>query len=224
MSDALDSLSTLEVYERWAPTYPPRPHNPLMRAEQQVLLAKLPAVARRRVLDLACGSGRYAQLLWARGARDVVAADFSRAMLDRVTAGHRVRASLTSLPFSAASFDLVVSGLALGHASDLAVCFAEIARVLRPGGELHYSDFHPEAARAGLTRSFRDATNRSFSLPPVGFGLDAHREAARQAGLAIDSIEELRVGREICESFTGSEEFYRRWHGVPLVFIVRAHK
>ena len=87
MSDALDSLSTLEVYERWAPTYPPRPHNPLMRAEQQVLLAKLPAVARRRVLDLACGSGRYAKLLWARGARDVVAADFSRAMLDRVTAG-----------------------------------------------------------------------------------------------------------------------------------------
>jgi SAM-dependent methyltransferase len=224
VSDALESLSTLEIYERWAPAYPPRPHNPLMRAEQKALLAKLPAVARRRVLDLACGSGRYAKLLWARGARDVVAADFSQAMLARVTAGHRVRATMTSLPFATGSFDLVVSGLAIGHATDLAVCLAEIARVLRPGGELHYSDFHPEAAQVGLTRSFRDATNRSFSLPPAGFALDAHRDAARQAGFAIESIEELRAGREISESFAGSEEFYRRWHGVPLVFVVRARR
>ena len=37
----------------------------------------------------------------------------------------------------------------------------EIARVLNGGGVLLYSDFHPEAARAGLTRSFKDAHNRS---------------------------------------------------------------
>jgi len=224
MSDAAGNLSTLDVYERWAPTYPPRAHNPLMRAEQMALLAKLPAVARRQVLDLACGSGRYAKLLWARGARDVVAADFSQAMLSRVTAGHRVRATLTALPFATGSFDLVVSGLAIGHASDLAVCLAEIARVLRPGGELHYSDFHPEAARVGLTRSFRDATHQTFTVPPAGFELEEHREAARRAGLTIDSIDELRVGREVSEPFDGSETFYRRWHGVPLVFVVRARR
>ncbi len=224
MSDALGSLSALEVYERWAPTYPPRPHNPLMRAEQKALLAKLPAVAGCRVLDLACGSGRYTELLSARGADVVVSADFSQAMLARVASGHRVRATLSSLPFASGCFDLVVSGLAIGHASDLQICLNEIARVLRPGGGLHYSDFHPDAAQAGLTRSFRDDTNRSFSLPPSGFGLDAHREAARRAGLAIESIEELRVGQEISEPFSGSEEFYRRWQGVALVFVVRANR
>lgn len=224
MTPAAPSLSTLEVYERWAPTYPPAPHNPVMRAEQDCMLAQLPDVAGRQVLDLACGSGRYAQVLAAAGAACVVAADFSAAMLSHVTTGHRVRADLTHLPFAAETFDVIVSGLAIGHAPDLGSCLREIARVLRPGGTVCYSDFHNEASRRGLTRSFRDASQQSFTLPPAGFELAAHRAQALRAGLSIDSLHELRVGEEIRETFTGSEEFYRKWHGVPLVFVVRAHK
>ena len=224
MNSVVKTLTRLEAYERWAPTYPPEPHNPLMRAEQEALLSHLPDVAGRRALDLACGSGRYARILAAAGATQVVAADFSMAMLARVTTGYRVRADLASLPFADGSFDLVLSGLAIGHAANLSTCLREIARVLVPGGTLHYSDFHSDAARAGLTRSFRDATNQSFTLPPAGFSLDVHRAAARDAGLVIESIEELRVGLEFREVFAGGDAFYQRWHGVPLAFVVRARK
>ena len=37
------------------------PRNPLMRAEQRLMLRHWPAVTGRRALDLACGSGRYSQ-------------------------------------------------------------------------------------------------------------------------------------------------------------------
>ena len=56
---AARTTSTLEAYERWAPVYPPVAHNPLMRAEQRSMLEVWPDVEGRRVLDLACGSGRY---------------------------------------------------------------------------------------------------------------------------------------------------------------------
>ena len=224
MTSVAPDLSTLEIYEHWAPTYPPEPHNPLMRAEQECMMAQLPDASRLQALDLACGSGRYARLLASAGASRVVAADFSSAMLSRVTTGDRVRADLTHLPFTADSFDLVVSGLAIGHAGDLGACLKEIARVLRPGGTVCYSDFHCEAARRGLTRSFRDATDRSFTLPPAGFEIDEHRTEAQRAGLVIESIHELRVGEELREPFKDSEEFYRRWHGVPLVLVIRARK
>ena len=69
------------------------------------------------------------------------------------------------LPLTAASFDHVVSGLAVGHAPDIDAWLAEVSRVLVPGGTLLYSDFHEEAARAGLTRSFTDQERRR--LPTV---------------------------------------------------------
>ena len=112
--------ATLEAYERWAPLYPPAAHNPLMRAEQRSMLEVWPHVDGRRVLDLACGSGRYSNLLLEAKAAQVVALDFCVPMLQQVTgASHRVRASMMQLPFQSAVFDAVVSGLAVGHATDI---------------------------------------------------------------------------------------------------------
>src|SRR5262249_43811988 len=150
-----DMQETLEAYERWAPHYPAAPHNPLMRIEQQAMLEHWPSIAGRRVLDLACGSGRYSQLLAHGDAASVVSLDFSEGMLRSVSGAFRVRASLMSLPFAPNAFGAVISGLAVGHANDLGQWMVEIARVLERDGVLLYSDFHPEAARAGLTRSFK---------------------------------------------------------------------
>src|ERR1700728_2939627 len=119
---------TLAAYQRWAPLYPPVAHNPLMRAEQQAMLLHWPEVAGLRVLDLACGTGRYSRLLAEGGAADVIAMDFCAPML-------------MQLPFAADAFDVVISGLALGHATDVDAWMTEISRVLRRGGTLLYSDF-----------------------------------------------------------------------------------
>ena len=54
--------------------------------------------------------------------------------------------SMMQLPFGGATFDVVISGLALGHASSIHDWMIEVDRVLKPGGTLLYSDFHPEAA------------------------------------------------------------------------------
>jgi len=37
-------------------------------------------------------------------------------------------------------------------------------------------------------------------------------------------VRELRVGYELRESFPGSPPFYRRWHGLPVVLVIRARK
>lgn len=192
----MNALSVRQIYERWAPQYSAEPHNPLMAVEQRLMLGLLPPVAGLRVLDLACGSGRYARLAAARGAAQVVALDFSAAMLGRVSTGQRVCGELTSLPLRDGVFDLVLSGLALGHAADLGVCCAEIARVLASGGRLLYSDFHPDASPRGLTRSFTDADGRKFSLPPAAHDRAAHLDGLRRAGLVLDEVSEPRVGIE----------------------------
>jgi hypothetical protein len=37
-------------------------------------------------------------------------------------------------------------------------------------------------------------------------------------------VHEVRVGIELCEPFAKCEDFYRNWHGLPIVLVVRAHK
>jgi malonyl-CoA O-methyltransferase len=219
-----EELANLPAYDSWAQTYPPRPHNALMRAEQRVMLDLCPDVTGACALDLACGTGRYALLLKERGAARVVAADLSAAMLHNSGVDARVCADMMQLPFADATFGAVVSGLAVGHAPQLGPWMHEVARVLAPGGVLLYSDFHPDAAEAGMTRSFTDAQNRKHTLLHRRYDLPSHRAAAAVAGLEVDTAREVRVGAELCESFEGSAEFYRRWRGLPVVLAVRARK
>jgi malonyl-CoA O-methyltransferase len=216
--------STLQVYERWARVYPPVAHNPLMRAEQQAMLQMWPDVAGCRVLDLACGSGRYSRVALEANAAHVVALDFCVPMLQQVAAASRICASMMQLPFRAAEFDFIVCGLALGHATDIREWMAEVARVLRPGGSLLYSDFHPEAARAGMTRSFKDEDDATWTVPHQTYEIDCQQDAAAAAGLKIETIAEVRVGMELTEAFRGSERIYTDWHGLPVVLVVRARK
>jgi malonyl-CoA O-methyltransferase len=218
------ATSTLEAYERWAPLYPPVAHNPLMRAEQRSMLEVWPNLDGRRVLDLACGSGRYSHLLREAKAAHVVAVDFCMAMLEQVAAVARVRASMMQLPFKSAVFDAVVSGLAVGHATDIRQWMSEVARVLRPEGNLVYSDFHSEAIRAGMTRSFKDAAGVTWTVPHQIYDLSCQQDAKLAAGLTVQRVSEVRMGMELNEAFPGSEQVYRKWYGVPVVLIVRACK
>src|SRR5690606_13759948 len=117
--------------------------------------------------------------------------DFSAAMLRQVSVGTPVRADMMRLPFMAHAFDVVICGLALGHAPDLCRWMCEIARVIKDGGVLLYSDFHPEAARAGLTRSFKDEFNRSVVLPHRDYGLSEQCDALTAAKLTIEIVQEL---------------------------------
>src|SRR6185437_2572995 len=77
-----------------------------------------------RVLDLGCGLGYYAREMRTRGARDVVGVDLSERMLDAARAQTNdtgityVRAALESYEPTAASFDLVMSSLALHYIAD----------------------------------------------------------------------------------------------------------
>jgi len=216
--------SALHAYERWAPDYPPVAHNPLMRAEQRSMLELWPNVQGSRVLDLACGSGRYSRVSCEADAAHVVALDFCVPMLGRVAGASRVCASMMQLPFRPAVFDAVVSGLAVGHASDIQQWMSEVARVLCPAGVLLYSDFHSEAIRAGMTRSFKDGSGVTWTVPHQVYELSCQQRAMAAAGLTMETVRELRMGIELNEAFPGSEEAYRQWFGVPIVLVVRARK
>jgi demethylmenaquinone methyltransferase/2-methoxy-6-polyprenyl-1,4-benzoquinol methylase len=91
-----------------------------------------------RVLDVACGTGDLAELAAARGAR-VCGVDFAGEMLRRARRRRRgwyVRSDAIALALRDGWATAVVCGFALRNFVDVRPAFAEMARVLEPGGRL----------------------------------------------------------------------------------------
>jgi SAM-dependent methyltransferase len=95
----------------------------------------------RRVLDVGCGAGRFAEVALAAGA-EVYAVDYStaidacRANLAAYPMLRPLQADVYKLPFPPGGFDLVYCLGVLQHTPDVHAAFQALARQVRPGGLL----------------------------------------------------------------------------------------
>ncbi len=181
-------LPSRAAYALWAARYPAEAHNPLMMLEQAAMLELLPDVRGLRLLDAACGTGRYARLLRERGAI-AIGCDNSLDML-RLADGGRCGGDLLGLPFRAQTFDGVVCGLAIGHTPDLEAAVVELGRVLKPGGWLLVSDLHPYQTLRGAQRTFRGADGRHYAVEHHLHTIEATVQALNAAGLTLEAVRE----------------------------------
>ena len=107
-------------------------------------------LAGARVLDLCCGEGYLGRHLLAQGAGEVTGIDLSTALIDeaRRRAGplgpsYRVDDAQQLGSVADASFDIVISQLAMMDVPDHRKLFAAARRVLAPGGGFVFSVLHP---------------------------------------------------------------------------------
>ena len=126
----------------------------------QFLLARVDAG--RRVLDVGCGEGHFAQAL-ARAGAAVTGIDVAREPLRRAgerdpSLDLRLFAPAGPWPLRDASFDVVWAGEVIEHVTDTAAWLSEVRRVLVPGGLVILSTpAHPLLLRLALAlhaRSF----------------------------------------------------------------------
>jgi ubiquinone/menaquinone biosynthesis C-methylase UbiE len=142
----------------------------------------------QRILDIGCGTGTLALLVKVRVPEaEVVGLDADPEILERARAKAAGAASevqfdralSTELPYEGESFDLVLSTLFFHHLTgvDKRRTAGEIARILRPGGELHVADWGRPAdplmwiAFNGAVRLFdgleRTRDNAAGALPEI---------------------------------------------------------
>jgi ubiquinone/menaquinone biosynthesis C-methylase UbiE len=183
-----------------------------MQIEQAAMERLMPTLADRDVLDLACGTGRYGLLAQKTGARWVVGADNSRAMLRAGALRPLAEATMTDLPFAAQSFDVVICGLAVGHlpADGMRRTMSEIARILSPGGEALISDFHPFLSLRGGQRTFRTLDGTRYAVEHYAHLASDYYDAISAAGLSVSGMAEPRA------EIDGVS--------VPAVFVVRCQR
>lgn len=209
-------------YEAWAPVYDEM-SNALIRAEQPLVDAALDGLAPGDALDAACGTGRLAARLVARGHR-TVGVDRSEAMLDRARAKladiEFRPGQLTDLPVASGSMDLATCGLALTHLTDPTPALAELARVVRRGGRVVISDAHPMFVLIQGQALFPHAGGFAFVRNYVHLH-GTYLRAFRRVGLEILDCAEACMEADFSQGITAgaSEAAAGLWAGIPVALV-----
>jgi 2-polyprenyl-3-methyl-5-hydroxy-6-metoxy-1,4-benzoquinol methylase len=181
-------VTGLELASRRSADYGRRVH------EEKIALLRGPL---GRVLDVGCATGANADLLRGRGATHLAGIDSDEAFAEK--AGRRydevVHGSVPEdVAWPAASFDTILAYDVLEHLYDPWAATRQLARLLRPGGQIHVSVPNARSKKLWLPLIVRG----TFAYEPEGI-MDvthlrffARRDAAalaEQAGLEVVSVD-----------------------------------
>ncbi len=120
-----------------------RDHGPAFLAQwMNVVASRVHGLNIRRILDLACGTGRFSRSLAEQFGATVIGIDPSRKMLQEARMTRRARnisyamATAEAIPLGEESVDLIFISMAFHHFNEPSVVADECWRVLRHNGRL----------------------------------------------------------------------------------------
>jgi len=176
------------------------------------------------LVDLSCGTGR-----WLASAQTERAFGFDlchemlvEAKKKRGLDGRLAQADTRRLPLADRCADVVLCALSLGHMAPLESAVAELARLVRPGGTLLVTDFHPAAIERGWKRTFRSG-GQSYEIETSPYTVERLTGCAADCGLLLEDIIEPGFGepeRGIFEA-AGKRELFEQVRDIPAVVAAR---
>lgn len=214
------------AYDLWAATYDEQPDN-LMLALDEELFARLAPAERmegKHITDIGCGTGRHWAKIFAARPMSLTGYDVSEGMLmklkEKYPAANTLLLSNDRLASSESlSCDLVVSTLTIAHIKDLGAAFAEWNRILRSGGEVIITDFHPELLAKGGARTFshgnRSVTIKNFVHPVkdiIALGADL--------GWELTELDERKIDESVRAFYEKQNALhvFDKFKGLPVIF------
>jgi SAM-dependent methyltransferase len=211
-----------EGYDRWSETYDATA-NPLVALDRVHTLRALAPRSGETVLDAGCGTGAHLASICAAGGR-AVGLDFSRGML-RVAQRTAPRAGLAQadlnrqFPIRRAAFDALLSALVSEHLTDLRCFFREAFAVLRRGGRLVFSAFHPELARAGIEANF-EHNGIEYRLGAERYTVDDYLNHMAEVGFTAIRWHEYGADDRILQKVPWAAKYSDR----PVMLLIRAER
>jgi ubiquinone/menaquinone biosynthesis C-methylase UbiE len=118
-----------------------------------------------------------------------------------------------------ASCDLVISTLTIAHIEDPVAALKEWNRVLKPGGAIIITDYHPEALAKGAKRTFKHG-DRHLSIKNYIHPVEEIKNIGRQLGLSSIRSEENKVDETMRHYYEAQNaaKLFEQWKGVPIIY------
>jgi SAM-dependent methyltransferase len=164
-----------------------------LEATTRETLKRMPMAPAARVLDVGCGTGELLRRLRAKYPDAVLAgldpvAEMLTVAGEKLSGKEDLRIGYAdSLPWTSASFDLVVSCNMFHYISHPIDALREMARVLRPGGTIVLTDWCDDYIACRICNLYLRLTNRAF--------YKTYKQAECLALLRQAGFEDVRLDR-----------------------------
>jgi ubiquinone/menaquinone biosynthesis C-methylase UbiE len=223
---ATAALPAEQAYEIWSSSYDDQPGNLMLYLDEIIFnhLIRNIDLQNKKIADIGCGTGRHWQNIYSKNPALVMGFDVSAGMLEQLN--NKFPAALTqkisdnllgTLPD--AVVDHIFSTLTVAHIRNMDEAIGAWSRILKMGGDLVITDFHPEVLDKGGKRSFYHQ-GRSLSVKNYVHSLKKLKTIFAKHGFTL--IEE--VEKKVDETTRSHYEMqnalnvYERFKGMRVIY------
>lgn len=214
------------AYNLWAENYDDQPHNLMLAWDEEIFSVLLNSIdIRNKILtDVGCGTGRHWQKIFDKNPKQVFGYDVSEGMLKKLKEKfpHATTHLLSGnkLPeLQDESVDCVLSTLTIAHIQNAEQALREWNRVLKPGGTMIITDYHPEVLAKGGKRTF-SYHEKTIAIKNYVHTIDDIKEATGQLGLQVLRLVEKPIDESAKHFYEAQNAInvYETWKGTPVIY------
>lgn len=219
-------INPVPAYEIWSETYDRQSGNLMLDLDEEIftdLLNELD-IKGKVLADVGCGTGRHWKKLYQKHPAFLIGFDVSAGMLTKLL--QKFPEALTQLIADNSlkqvpdeTIHCLVSTLTIAHIPDIEEAICAWARIMKPGGDLIITDFHPMMLALGGKRSFKHDGQR-FSVVNRVHALEKLNRIFKKNNLTVVRMEVRKVDQSVKSYYKNQNalDVYDRFFGVPIIF------
>lgn len=214
------------AYNTWAQDYDNQPDNLMLALDEEVFTILLNDINLKNkiVADVGCGTGRHWKKLIDNHPKKVIGFDVSEGMLKMLQqkfplAETYLLKNNTLEQLKNNSCDVIISTLTIAHIKNATHAITEWNRVLKPGGYIIITDFHPGALAKGGKRTFRHK-NKTIAVTNYVHTIDKLQSIAGQLHLGVFRLVE-KIIDETSKPYYEKQnalDVFEKWKCMPIIY------
>ena len=217
---------SVEAYDIWSVNYDDQPGNLMLDLDDTLFSNLLQGLnlAKKQVADIGCGTGRHWSKLLTHKPKSLTGFDVSAGMLKRLEQKYPEAQTyqiidnlFTDVPDQ--SYDVIISTLTIAHIKNIEEALQAWCRILKPGGDIIITDFHPGTLAYGGKRTFKHH-NTQIAVQNYVHQLIDIKEIMSNNNFTLVAQEEVKIDETVKHYYANQNAMhvYESYKGFPIIY------
>jgi ubiquinone/menaquinone biosynthesis C-methylase UbiE len=221
-----------DAYNVWSANYDHQPNN-LMLALDEIIISELLQelnLNNKIVADIGCGTGRHWERIMAKNPALITGFDVSAGMLMKLKEkfpGAVVKKITDNFFIKEPDnhYDVIISTLTVAHIENINQAILAWSRILKAGGHMLITDFHPALLAHGGKRTF-SVNRKQFTVKNFVHSLDDIASFLNDANFSIINKIEKRIDESVKDYYAQQNALhvFERFKDEPVIYGLHAKK